>query len=252
MDIDDSQIEEQAPADSACAVATSEAVLEMRGVSLRKERRDARLRRVNFRINQGELVLVRRPTGETKQLLASAVLGLIKPRRGDILIEGKCWRETPYGERLQMRSRIGRVFDTGGWLISLSVIDNIMLAERHHRHENDEALKQRVLEMASEFGINLPTDPPAYVEAWKLRICQWMRALVGNPKLLVLERPFTGIADKHRQSFYDAERKYRDNGGATLWISDCPHVWASERLRNANRLEIVGENLVPRNSEASQ
>ena len=155
-------------------------------------------------------------------------------------------------ERLDIRSRIGRVFDSGGWLISMNVLDNIMLAERHHKREGDGELEQRVHNMLSDFGITVPTDRPAYVESWKLRICQWTRALLGNPKLLVLERPFTGVPEKYWQSFYDAERKYRSNGGATLWVTDSLQVWKSTTLKDAARFEIVGENFMPRAWEASR
>ena len=223
----------------------------MRSVSLRQARRDARLRRVSFQLQQGQLVLVRRPTGATKQLLAGAVLGLVRPKRGEVLVEGKCWSRTSYHDRLQMRSRIGRVFDSGGWLISMSVMDNIMLQERHHRLEDDETLRQRVISMLSDFEMSPPTDRPAYVEDWKLRICQCVRALLGNPKLLVLERPFNGVSKQHRETLFRIEQKYRDRGGATLWITDCPLVWSTKKLKDAKRFEIVGENLVPRQWEAS-
>lgn len=227
-------------------------ILEMRDVALRGVIRADRLRKVNFVIGSGELVLVKRSTGNAKQLLASASLGLVPPSRGQVMVNGTAWKKVRFKQRLEMRSRIGRVFDDDGWLLGLSILDNILLTERHHRSEDDESLVDRMNQLFSQFGISIPTRLPANAEPWKLQICQWVRALLGQPQLIVLERPFQGVPTEYHSAFLAAEKEFRKRGGGTLWITDQRRVLNHPQLQDATHLETRDQNLVPfRTGDAS-
>lgn len=241
----DFTIEQTVAETSAIGTAASTPLLEMRDVALRGALRETRLRRVNFEVQPGAMVLVKRSIGETKQLLGSAALGLVSPSRGQVMVNGIGWKKAGFRKRLEMRSRIGRVFDTDGWLLGLTVFDNIMLTERHHRDEDETSLASRVNQMAADFGISLPSRTPVNAEPWRLRICQWIRALLGHPKLIVLERPLKGVPAKYHESLIAAERSFRERGGGTLWITDKPEVLNHDALRDAIHLETRDQNLVP-------
>lgn len=227
-------------------------ILEMRDVALRGTMRADRLRQVNFSIRAGELVLIKRSTGNAKQLLASAALGLVSPSRGEVMVEGTGWKQVRFQQRLEMRSRIGRVFDDEGWLLGLSVLDNILLTERHHRMEDEASLISRMKQLFSEFGISIPTRAPANAEPWKMQICQWVRALLGQPRLIVLERPLQGVPMEYHAAFLAAEKQFRKRGGGTLWITDQRRVLNHPQLQDATHLEARDQNLVPfRTGDAS-
>lgn len=231
--------------DSTMDRAATPPILEMRDVALRGSIQANRLRRVNFLIRSGELLLIKRTTGNSKQLLAGAALGLVSPSRGEVLINGTGWKQAGFQKRLEMRSRIGRVFDDDGWLLGLTVRDNILLSERHHRAEDEATLSDRMGELFGEFGISIPSRSPANAEPWKLQICQWVRALLGNPKLIVLERPFQGVPAKYHAAFLAAEKSFRQRGGGTLWITDQRRILNHPKLQDATHLESRDQNLVP-------
>jgi phospholipid/cholesterol/gamma-HCH transport system ATP-binding protein len=219
-------------------------VLEMRDVTLRESGRESRLRRVDFSLFSGQLAFILRPTGPTKQLLPGGAAGLIKPRRGEVRFNNIRWASADKNKQRVMRAKIGRVFDHSGWLQNLSVIDNILLAQRHHTDRTEHELFAHARSLVSELGIAFPDRRPAFVEASKLRIYQWVRALICQPLLLIAERPFAGVPHEQRSRVFAVEKRFRERGGATVWVTDNRNLWNKVESSGLSKYEIIDERLV--------
>lgn len=220
-------------------------VVEMRDVTLREFGRGSRLRRVDFELFAGELAFVLRPTGPTKQLLAGGALGLVEPRRGEVRFNDIKWATASKHTQREMRSKIGRVFDHSGWLQNLSVIDNILLAQRHHTDRSEHELFAHAKSLVNDLALPFPDRRPAFVDDWKLRLYQWVRALICQPLLLIAERPFAGVPKEYRERVFAVEKRFRERGGATIWVTDNRNLWNKVRSSHLAKYEIIDERIVP-------
>ena len=220
-------------------------ILDMRDVSLRVwGSKIGRIRRFDLQIPAGEAAVILRPSGVSKQLIVEAAAGMLEPRHGEIRFKNVCWKTASYKQQMTMRSRIGRVFDRGGWISNLSVIDNIKLGLRHHTIQSERVIEKKVARLMEQFGVEIPSKRAAFTEPGMLRIYQWVRAFLIKPDLLVAHRPLNGVPDAHHKSFVEAEVRHRKSGGATIWLTDNPFVWQRTIGENVVRYKIESDRIV--------
>src|SRR5262249_8677406 len=80
---------------------------------------------VSFFVNPGETKIVMGGSGTGKSTILKLVLGLIKPQEGTILIDGEEVTQLTEAEMIEVRQKIGMVFQDGALFDSLSVYENV-------------------------------------------------------------------------------------------------------------------------------
>ena len=92
-------------------------VIEFRSVTLKAEPPyEAGLSRLSFALAPGELLRVDVVAGRTVIPLADLASGLLEPEEGEVLLNGKAWRDYAPDEAAAERGRIGRIFEGTGWI----------------------------------------------------------------------------------------------------------------------------------------
>ena len=91
---------------------------------------------VSFTVRQGETKIVLGGSGGGKSTIIKLILGLIAPDAGSIFIDGEDITEFGEPELMEVRKKIGMVFQEGALFDSLSVYDNV--AYRLHEQHLDE------------------------------------------------------------------------------------------------------------------
>ncbi len=86
---------------------------------------DVVLNGVSFRISRGETKIILGASGSGKSTILKLILGLIRPDSGSIFIEGQDITQMPERELVQVRKRIGMVFQEGALFDSMSVRENV-------------------------------------------------------------------------------------------------------------------------------
>lgn len=181
---------------------------------------DTALDDVSFAVHPGELLLITLAPGRVRSPFADLTQGLIDPHRGQVRIAGRSWTQMPIPEMARHRSRVGRVFDVGGWVSNLNVDENVLLAQRHHDTAPAAELRRRADELARSFGMDgVPTQRPAEASQNELRLSQWVRAFLGDMRLLVLERPARDVQPEAIEPLLKSLRAAREGGAAVLWIT---------------------------------
>ncbi|MCS6772072.1 MAG: hypothetical protein NZ740_08625 [Kiritimatiellae bacterium] len=223
------------------------AILEIQEVTFPKEPPyDCGLSGVSIEIREGEIALVELPVGVALTPLADAAEGLIEPAEGRVLFEEKDWRERSPDLAATARGRIGRVFERAGWLSNLDLDENITLAGRYHSRETFSALMEKAEALAAELKVGMiPQGRPARMNRETLLKAQWIRALLGSPRLLLLERPVRDLPAEEAAPFVDAvRRRCEQHGLAVLWITDSHERLDACALRADRKYAIQQEKLV--------
>src|SRR3954470_708138 len=175
---------------------------------------------LSLRLLPGECTLIE--ASEARQLAAFADLcsGLITLHSGNVRFVGRDWSDVPHDYAAALRSRIGRVFATGGWLPFLDVETNILLPQLHHTRRGREELRQEAQGLAREFGLpGLPVGGIDALAAADLGRAGLVRAFLGEPLLVLLEDPTRGLLAPTAPAVLNHATMTQDRGGAVVWLA---------------------------------
>lgn len=196
-------------------------------------------------VSAGELVLMRLARLEQTSRFADACAGLVQPATGTIHFLGRKWPELPPDQANALRGRIGRAFKAGNWINQLSLMDNILLSQRHHTRRTDRLLREEAAQLAEQFGLpGIPMDLPGDIPAADLQRAACVRAFLGRPLLILLEEPTAGIYLEIISALMDAVRKARERGAAVIWLTQKNLIWNDQTLPVSRRYRLVTGKLM--------
>jgi len=198
------------------------AILEFKDVTLHAgSLRTTGIREVTFSLGRGDIALVEVEEGREHIPLAPLAQGLLTPDSGQVYFGGECWEAMGPGQQSMMRGRIRRVFEHYGWVTNLDVMENMCLAESHNTERPLEDIQQEIRALGRRFGIEeIPEARPTRVHSLVLRKLEWVRAFLGAPDLIILERPFWGAPKADAARLVEAVCEAAKRGVSVLWIAD--------------------------------
>jgi phospholipid/cholesterol/gamma-HCH transport system ATP-binding protein len=154
------------------------------------------LRGVDLRIEGGEIVSIVGPSGTGKSVLLKTTLGLLRPDRGRVVVDGEPVRGGGGGSP-GSRS-VGYVFQNAALFDSMSVFDNV--AEGIPEGELKGLSRREVARRIGEALERVRLDPlevanklPAELSGGMRKRVGVARAVVGRPRILLYDEPVTGL-----------------------------------------------------------
>jgi lipopolysaccharide export system ATP-binding protein len=165
-------------------------VLEADGL-LKTYRRRRVVNDVAVRLHQGEIVGLLGPNGAGKTTTFYMIVGLIQPQAGRILLDGEDISNMPMYRRA--RRGIGYLSQEPSIFRKLTVEENILaiLETMHLSREERQARLERILD---ELSIKHLRRSRAYaLSGGERRRLEITRALVTEPKFMMLDEPFAGV-----------------------------------------------------------
>jgi lipopolysaccharide export system ATP-binding protein len=146
---------------------------------------------VAIQLNQGEIVGLLGPNGAGKTTVFYMIVGLIQPLEGAIKLDGEDITETPMYKRA--RRGIGYLSQEPSIFRKLSVEDNIMsILETLPLSQAERS--ERLERLLDELSIKRLRKSKAYaLSGGERRRLEITRALVTDPKFMMLDEPFAGV-----------------------------------------------------------
>lgn len=152
------------------------------------------LKGINLEIKDGETIAIIGRSGCGKSVLIKHIIGLLKPDKGFVEVEGKIISELSLEELYEIRKIFGFVFQSAALFDSLTVEENVGLAlienTRMKRSEIKKIVNEK-LALVNLYGIN-DMKPSELSGGMKKRV-GLARALVTNPKYILYDEPTTGL-----------------------------------------------------------
>ena len=146
---------------------------------------------VTIHVNPGEIVGLLGPNGAGKTTTFNIVVGIVRPDEGEVLFEGEEITDLPMHERA--RAGIGYLTQEPSVFRKLTVRENI-LAILETCDIGTAERQLRLKSLLDELDLSSLSDSKAYqLSGGEKRRLEITRALVTNPKLLLLDEPFAGI-----------------------------------------------------------
>jgi phospholipid/cholesterol/gamma-HCH transport system ATP-binding protein len=102
------------------------------------------LRGVSLTLTRGEIFVVMGSSGSGKTVLLRLIAGLLRPDRGQIRLFGRNIERLREEDLLDVRRRLGYVFQGAALFDSLTVLDNVAYGLREHTRLGEEEIRERV------------------------------------------------------------------------------------------------------------
>jgi len=161
---------------------------------------------VSFDVGYGQICGLIGPNGSGKTTLFNCISGIYRFSEGDILCEGKSIKRLPRWRRADIG--LGRTFQNVALFRPLTVRDNILVGAHHlarsgiianalrlpHVRREDEVAEAHLSDLLDLLDLRPVVDRPAGALPFGFqKRVELARALIGKPKLLLLDEPAAGL-----------------------------------------------------------
>jgi branched-chain amino acid transport system permease protein len=164
----------------------------------------------------GEIVGLIGPNGSGKTTLLNLVGGQEQADGGHIIFTGRGLdRLPPHG---RARLGIARSFQTPSLAPSLSALDNVALASRNPGAGLARARAEAAFQLAACGLLEVAALPTSRLGPAQMRRVEIARALILEPRLLLLDEPAAGLSSEDRQELAALLRGLATNGTALLVV----------------------------------
>jgi len=203
--------------------------LEVRHVDIEYPGGKAVLRDVNLHLDSGEFVALIGQNGSGKTTLAKLLNGILRPTRGDVILDGDNLASLPLAH---VASRVGYVFqDPDQQLFAASVREEVSFGPRNLGVPKDQ-LEERVREALDAVGLSGLEDSDPFLlgkgERQRLAVAA---LLAQRPHLLILDEPTTGLDYDQQVRMMELVADLHRRGLIVVVITHSPWVVAQYARR---------------------
>ncbi|MFL0294759.1 ABC transporter ATP-binding protein [Mycobacterium sp. SMC-18] len=149
---------------------------------------------VTLTIPAGEVSVMLGPSGTGKSVFLKSLIGLLRPERGSIVIDGTDILQCSAKELYEIRTLFGVLFQDGALFGSMNIYDNTAFPLREHTKKSESEIRKIVMEKLDVVG--MPNDGhkfPGEISGGMRKRAGLARALVLDPKIILVDEPDSGL-----------------------------------------------------------
>jgi phospholipid/cholesterol/gamma-HCH transport system ATP-binding protein len=173
---------------------------------------------LDMTVEQGEVFGIVGGSGSGKSVLLRSILGLQRPRAGQVTMLGRDLTQMSTAELKSIKATYGVTFQQGALFSSLTVLQNVQLPMLEHLQLSPRALEELALLKVRLVG--LPDDAarkfPAQLSGGMIKRAALARALALDPQLLMLDEPTAGLDPISAEAFDELLMDLRQQLGLTV------------------------------------
>src|SRR6266536_1128225 len=183
----------------------------------------------SFKVMKGESKIILGGSGCGKSTTIRLVLGLVKPDRGQILVDGEDVTNYGEAEMMKVRKKIGMIFQEGALFDSLSVYENVAF-KLHEQGVPEDEVESEVRRMLRFVNLEDAIDKmPSELSGGMRRRVGIARALVGDPKIVMFDEPTAGLDPPTARTICELAMKLRD-------LEDVSSIFVTHEMNNLDYL----------------
>ncbi len=171
---------------------------------------------VNLRVKPGEIHAVLGENGAGKSTLMKIIYGAVRPDAGEIR-----WNGEPVQVKSPAAARalgISMVFQHFSLFDTLTAAENVWLGLGRETRLPEVA--ERIVKVSSAYGLDVEPERPVHtLSVGERQRVEIVRALLTNPKLLILDEPTSVLTPQAVDKLFVVLRRLADEGTSILYIS---------------------------------
>jgi branched-chain amino acid transport system ATP-binding protein len=173
---------------------------------------------VSFDVEEGMIAGLIGPNGAGTTTIFNVITRLYRLDEGDVLMDGQSLLHTPPSRVI--RHGIARTFQNVELFGTMTVLENVLVgAHAGCRFEREGTVRRRALGTLERLGLaDLAAEPAAGLPFGTLKRIELARAIVSQPRLLLLDEPAGGLNHEEVEGLADLLHRLRDELKLTLLL----------------------------------
>jgi len=153
------------------------------------------LKGINLKMMEGTTTVVLGGSGSGKTVLMKHIMGLFKPDRGQVIVDGQNVSTMGRQELAVFRERMGMVFQSSALFDSMTVGDNVAFPLREHNTGmSEKEILEKVKEKLAVVDLHeVEQKFPAELSGGMRKRVGLARAIIRDPKIVLYDEPTTGL-----------------------------------------------------------
>ncbi|HEX6498663.1 MAG TPA: ABC transporter ATP-binding protein [Micromonosporaceae bacterium] len=149
---------------------------------------------VTLTLPAGEISVLLGPSGTGKSVFLKTLVGLLRPDRGSINIEGRDLTRLSERDLYEVRKLFGVLFQDGALFGSMNVYDNVAFPLREHTRLSESQIREVVTEKLDMVGLlGSEHKLPGEISGGMRKRAGLARALVLDPQIILFDEPDSGL-----------------------------------------------------------
>jgi phospholipid/cholesterol/gamma-HCH transport system ATP-binding protein len=149
---------------------------------------------VTLTLPKNEISVLLGPSGTGKSVFLKHLIGLLRPDRGHVYIEGKDVPNVSEKHLYEVRKMFGVLFQDGALFGSMTIYDNVAFPLREHTKKSESDIKKISMEKLELTGLIGAEDKlPGEISGGMRKRAGLARALVLDPEILLFDEPDSGL-----------------------------------------------------------
>jgi phospholipid/cholesterol/gamma-HCH transport system ATP-binding protein len=149
---------------------------------------------VTMNLPAGEVSGLIGPSGTGKSVFLKSLIGLLRPERGSIIVDGVDIIEASAKELYEIRRLFGVMFQDGALFGSMSLFDNTAFPLREHTKKKESEIRDIVMEKLALVGLQGDEKKyPGEISGGMKKRAGLARSLVLDPQIILCDEPDSGL-----------------------------------------------------------
>ncbi len=176
------------------------------------------LKGINLTINKGDIIGIIGPSGCGKSTLLRCINLLEKPTGGKIIFDGKDIQNSKH--ILDVRRRIGMVFQQFNLFNHMTVLDNIILAPTINKFMTREDAVRKANTLLKKVDLlDIKDSYPNQISGGQKQRVAIIRTLMMNPEIILFDEPTSALDPEMIGEVTNLMKKLADDGMTMLIVS---------------------------------
>jgi phospholipid/cholesterol/gamma-HCH transport system ATP-binding protein len=200
------------------------------------------LRDINLVIHKGETLVILGKSGTGKSILIKCIVGLVDPDGGKLVILGQNISELKDKELIEMRKKIGFLFQSGALYDSMTVRENLEFPLRRQlRSISKDKMNLLVEEALQNVGLaEAINKTPSELSGGMRKRLGLARTLILKPEIMLYDEPTTGLdpitSKEISKLILEVQKKYDTSSIIITHDIECAKI-------TANRIMVLKDGI---------
>jgi phospholipid/cholesterol/gamma-HCH transport system ATP-binding protein len=175
---------------------------------------------VSFELRKGEILGLFGGSGTGKSVILRSIIGLEKPDRGQILFDGIDTTRLGEYELIEIRKKIGYVFQNGALFDSLTVEENLAYPLEEHTKLSPAEIQKKVEDMLALIDMKGSNRLlPAELSGGMQKRAGLARATILEPRIILFDEPTAGLDPLNTKRLLENIHKLKSKGITGIFVT---------------------------------
>ena len=174
------------------------------------------LKNVSFHIRRGETGVILGASGSGKTTALRLILGLLKPDSGRIFVDGEDITDFSEERLLEVRAKMGMVFQAGALFDSMTVGENVAYRLMEKGGFSMEEIEEKVRGSLRFVGLEDSIDQmPSELSGGMKKRVAIARGIVASPAIMLYDEPTAGLDPLNSHNITNLIKRLKEEQGVT-------------------------------------